>query len=115
MQIRKPNYKKIFQGIIAILIMTVLPLIIGFLFSYFLDRKNLFETICALFSLVYLFAFLIRLGRKDNIYYRKNKFKSKDEFKSSDLYKKYIFIQIVLIISFLILVISSIFIFFFYK
>ena len=115
MQIAKPNYKKIVKGIIFILVLSVIPLLIGFLCSYFLDRNNLFETICALFSLVYLFIFLIRLGKKDNIYYRKNKFKSKDEFKSSDLYKKYIFIQIVLVISILILIVSSIFIFFFYK
>ncbi len=115
MQITKPNYKKMIKGIISILILTVVPLLIGFLCSYFLDRKNLFETIAALFAIVYLFIFLIRLGRKDNIYYRKNKYKSKDEFKSSDLYKKYIFIQIILTICICILVVSSLFIFFFYK
>lgn len=115
MQLSKSDLKKIVKGILIVLILTVVPLLVGFLCSYFLDRKNLFETITALAAIVYIFVILIRLGRKDNIYYRKNPYHSKDEFKQSDIYKKYVYFQIILLIAVLILVISSIFIYFFYK
>ncbi len=109
------DIRKLMKGLIAVLILCAVPILAGFLFSYFFDRKLLFETIVALFSLIYFFIIVIRLSRKDELYFRKGKYHSKDEFRQSEDYRKYVSFQLVFLIPTLILVIISIFLFIFYR
>lgn len=110
-----PNkIKTILLSILFILILSLIPNLVGFLIGYFLNRHSLYETIVALFALIYLFLFLIRLSKKDKNMYRSKKYASKADYKQSDEYQRYKIIQFVFIVSVLFLVISSIFIFFFF-
>lgn len=110
----KSKLKKIIISISIVIGLTSLPILIGFLCAHFIQKPNYFETITTLFSLAYLFVFLIKVARKDNLVYRKGKYKSKEEYKESDSYQSYKKTQLILLISCLILVISSLIIFFTY-
>lgn len=107
--------KKLAKGIILCLTMFLVPLLVGFLLSYFLKRNSLFETITCLFSLVYFLLALFGLTKKDNLLYRKNKYKNKEEYKESQDHEKYVYTQTILLLPAIVLVLSSILIFFFYK
>ncbi len=107
--------KKLAKGILICFFMIVIPLLLGFLLSYFLKRNSLFETITCLFSLAYLFLLLIQLKRKDNLVYRKNKYKNKEEYRESVDHVRYVHNQTILSVAALTLVLSSLLIFFFYK
>jgi hypothetical protein len=114
----KPTKKeiiKIVKGGIFVLVFCVVPILAGFLFSFFFERKVLFESIVAMFALAYFFIALIRLSLKDNLYYRKGKYHSKDEFKISEDYRKYVSFQIRYLTAGILLVIVSIFLFVFYR
>lgn len=107
--------KTIIKNMILETILIAVPLLLGFLLSFFLQRKNLFETVTAFFSLVYLLLFLFRISRKDNLVYRKNKYSSKEEYHQSADYKNYKDFQLLFSFAVLALVVSSVLIYFLYS
>ena len=110
----KKDRKKRIGEILLSVLLVVFPLLLGFLLSFFLKRKNLFESIAALFALVYLLVFLFRLMKKDNLVYRKGKYRSKEEYKESIDHERYRNGQLLLLFPILVLILSSVLIYFFY-
>ncbi len=114
MYIPKIDKKVLLKRILLVLLFSLVPIGLGFLFGLIFSRKVIVESIPALFAVVYFFLVVIRFARKDNLLYRKNKYPSKEDYKQSNDYKKYIVGQIILLISALLLVLSSLLLFFFY-
>ena len=107
--------KRVLKGSLISLGMAVFPLVLGFLLSFSLKRASLFETICSLFVLVYLAIVLIMVVRKDELVYRKGRFKNKEEYRQSEERMKFRFRMIVLLVPIVLLIVSSVLIFFFYS
>ena len=113
MKMNKDIRKRI-RRILLSAALLIVPLLLGFLLSYFLEKKSLFETITVLFALLYLLLFLFRLMKNDNLVYRKGKYKNKEEYRESEDRERYLQGQLVLAVPILLLVLSSVFIYFFY-
>lgn len=111
---KSEKIKKILLYVSLIIGLSGIPILVGYLFSIGFDRPVIFETVPALFALIYLMWILFQVGRKDNLLYRKGKYKSKEDYKSSEDYQRYKRNQLLLLIPVVLLVVSSLFIFFFY-
>ncbi len=85
------------KKVLVVVILTVVPIVIGLPFTLGFGNKVIMEVTLAVFGLLELLVFMIRIRMKDKRLYKETK--SNKEFKESPEYTKYINIQYLLLIS----------------
>lgn len=103
------NKKKIYQAIILSTSLMLIPIIIGIILIFTVkDRKDLFEIVTALFSIIYLIIVVLRVSRNLRVKRDFDRQKEKDYEKQSSQESNYKLGQLVFLIPSIILAICSI-------